>query len=87
MSAGTGSALLLPGATMRRDVVRCRSCVAKLRVAAGLSLEQLSRRSGLSKSQVFRIERGYSVPTVLAAMTIARALRSTVADLRFQSAE
>lgn len=45
------------------------------------SIEQLARLSGVSSSQISRIENGVSIPTVEIMCRLARALNCKLSDL------
>lgn len=47
--------------------------VAALRRLNGLSLEQLARQSGLTKSYLSKVERGLSAPSISSVLKLARA--------------
>jgi transcriptional regulator with XRE-family HTH domain len=53
----------------------------RLRMRRGLSLEKLSRRSGVSRAMLGQIELGQSAPTINVLWKIARALDVTFATL------
>ncbi|WP_137726420.1 helix-turn-helix domain-containing protein [Prescottella subtropica] len=48
---------------------------------AGLTLEALAERTGLTKSYLSKVERGISTPSIAAALGIARALDADVGQL------
>ncbi len=52
-----------------------------LRTAGGLSLEQLAKRSGLTKSYISKLERGLSEPSISSVQRLAEALSIGVAEL------
>ncbi|MBV8502275.1 MAG: helix-turn-helix transcriptional regulator [Paucibacter sp.] len=52
-----------------------------LRQAQGLSLDELSRRAGVSKSMLSQIERNQANPTVAVVWRLANALRVDMAEL------
>lgn len=52
-----------------------------LRQAQGLSLDELSRRAGVSKSMLSQIERNQANPTVAVVWRLANALRVELAEL------
>jgi len=52
-----------------------------LRQASGLSLQQLSDRSGVSAASIHKIERNTMVPTITVLMKLARALDRSVSYL------
>lgn len=55
--------------------------LAQLRQAQGLSLDELSRRAGVSKSMLSQIERGQANPTVAVVWRLANALGVPLAEL------
>lgn len=57
------------------------ACVRELRTAAGLSLEALSARSGVSRSMLSQIERGESSPTAVVLDRVAGGLGVPLASL------
>ncbi len=57
------------------------STLQSLRQAQGLSLEDLSRKAGVSKSMLSQIERNQANPTVALVWRLANALGVTIADL------
>jgi transcriptional regulator with XRE-family HTH domain len=50
------------------------SNLRRLRIKRGLSLERLSRQSGVSRAMLSQVELGYSAPTINVMWRIARAL-------------
>ena len=52
-----------------------------LRAAQGLSLDELSRRAGVSKSMLSQIERNQANPTVAVVWRLANALRVELSEL------
>ena len=58
-----------------------------LRVQSGMTLEDLARDSGLTRSYLSKIERGVSTPSIDSALSIAKALGVTVERLFGQQAE
>ena len=58
-----------------------------LRVQSGLTLENLARDSGLTRSYLSKIERGVSTPSIESALNIAKALGVTVDRLFGQQPE
>lgn len=58
-----------------------------LRVQSGLTLENLARDSGLTRSYLSKIERGVSTPSIESALNIAKALGVTVDRLFGQQTE
>lgn len=65
---------------------RVGAALAALRERQGLSLDELSRRAGVSKSMLSQIERAQANPTVAVVWRLAQALGVPLADL-LQSAE
>ena len=61
--------------------------VAALRRLNGLSLEQLARLSGLTKSYLSKVERGLSAPSIATMLKLARALGVGSGQLLGQSVE
>ena len=57
------------------------STLQSLRQSQGLSLEDLSRKAGVSKSMLSQIERNQANPTVALVWRLANALGVTIADL------
>ncbi|WP_394846338.1 XRE family transcriptional regulator [Pendulispora brunnea] len=55
--------------------------VRKLRDAAGMTLEQLSQQSGVSRAMLSKVERGEKSPTVGIATRIARGLQTSLTEL------
>lgn len=55
--------------------------LAQLREQHGLSLDELSRRAGVSKSMLSQIERAQANPTVAVVWRLANALGVAIADL------
>jgi transcriptional regulator with XRE-family HTH domain len=55
--------------------------LARLRQAGGLSLDELSRRAGVSKSMLSQIERAQANPTVAVVWRLANALGVEMAEL------
>ncbi|WP_186166008.1 helix-turn-helix domain-containing protein [Burkholderia gladioli] len=55
--------------------------VRKLRAAAGMTLEQLSDRSGVSRAMLSKVERGEKSPTIGIATRIAQSLRTSLTEL------
>jgi len=52
-----------------------------LRVQGSLTLEELARQTGLTRSYVSKLERGVSTPSIGAALRIAKALKVKVEEL------
>ena len=65
---------------------RVGAALAALRERQGLSLDELSRRAGVSKSMLSQIERAQANPTVAVVWRLAQALGVPLADL-LQSAD
>lgn len=65
---------------------RVGAALAALREKHGLSLDELSRRAGVSKSMLSQIERAQANPTVAVVWRLAQALGVPLADL-LQSAD
>ncbi len=55
--------------------------VRKLRDATGMTLEQLSQRSGVSRAMLSKVERGEKSPTIGIASRIAHGLQTSLTDL------
>jgi transcriptional regulator with XRE-family HTH domain len=55
--------------------------VRGLREAGGLTLEQLSQRSGVSRAMLSKVERGEKSPTIGIAARIARSLQASLTEL------
>ena len=60
---------------------RVGSALAALRERQGLSLDELSRRAGVSKSMLSQIERAQANPTVAVVWRLAQALGVPLAEL------
>lgn len=58
-----------------------QSLVRALRLERGLTLEDLGRITGLSKSYLSKVERGINLPSVAAALKVAEALSVDVSRL------
>ena len=58
-----------------------------LRVQSGMTLEDLARDSGLTRSYLSKVERGISTPSIESALNIAKALGVTVDRLFGKQAE
>lgn len=52
-----------------------------VRTAAGLTQQELADRAGLSRKTVNTVENGVFTPSVLVALTLARALDAPLSDL------
>ncbi len=63
------------------DMVRLGGRVKAERVARGLSLAELTDRSGVSRSMLSAVERGTKIPTVLVLDRIATGLGTSIARL------
>lgn len=72
--------------TIPAEPPRVGAALAALREREGLSLDELSRRAGVSKSMLSQIERAQANPTVAVVWRLAQALGVPLADL-LQSAE
>jgi putative transcriptional regulator len=55
--------------------------VAKFRMSVGLSQSLLAYRVGVNRSNIFKIENGLVIPSVLTALRIAECLKVSVHDL------
>ena len=53
----------------------------KLRIAAGLTQEALSKSAGVSRKSINAIENGIYVPSTVLALKIAKTLKCSVEDL------
>ena len=53
----------------------------KLRMAAGLTQEALSKSAGVSRKSINAIENGIYVPSTVLALRIAKTLKCSVEDL------
>ena len=58
-----------------------------LRIQSGMTLEDLAKDSGLTRSYLSKIERGVSTPSIESALGISKALGVTVEQLFGQHAE
>jgi transcriptional regulator with XRE-family HTH domain len=58
-----------------------REKLKNLRLQSGMTLIELSRQSGVSKSLLSRIERGQSVPTITTFQKVANALGVRISSL------
>lgn len=70
-----------PKAPPAPEPPRVGSALAAERQQRGLSLDELSRRAGVSKSMLSQIERGQANPTVAVVWRLAGALGLGIADL------
>ncbi|URZ08939.1 helix-turn-helix transcriptional regulator [Clostridium felsineum] len=50
----------------------------------GIKLNVLAKQTGLSQTTVYSIARGSSVPTLITAYKISKALNTTIEDLFFK---
>lgn len=55
--------------------------VEKVRLEKGLSLNELSKRSGVAVSHIHGIESGEKIPTITVLCKLARALKVPCSDL------
>ena len=55
--------------------------IRETREKRGITIRQLARMSGISKSQISAIERGDSMPTILTMCQLAAALHVRAEDL------
>lgn len=53
----------------------------RLRELKGITLEELATRTGLTKSYLSKVERGFSVPSVATALKVAEAFETGVGEL------
>lgn len=60
---------------------RLASRLKEVRTAAGLTQADLAERAGVSRKTVNTVENGVFVPSTLLALSLARALGTTVEDL------
>ncbi|MGW0161275.1 helix-turn-helix domain-containing protein [Mycobacterium sp. NPDC003323] len=58
-----------------------------VRQQRGMTLDEVSAATGLTKSYLSKVERGHSVPSIAAALKISRALDVDVAQLFSEDAE
>jgi putative transcriptional regulator len=65
---------------------RLASRLKEVRTAAGLTQAELAERAGVSRKTVNTVENGVFVPSTVLALSLARALGTTVEDL-FQLAD
>lgn len=70
-----------PGARMADP--RLGSRLKEIRSAAGLTQAELAERAGVSRKTINTVENGVFVPSTLLALTLARALDTTVEGLFF----
>lgn len=55
--------------------------IRTIRTSKGLTLDQLSKLSGVSKSRLSDLENGLGSPTIATLQKIAKALRVSIEDL------
>lgn len=55
--------------------------IGAVRIAHQMSMDELARKSGVSRSQIFRIENGWSNPTLRCLCKLADAMNVEVSDL------
>lgn len=60
---------------------RLASRLKEMRTAAGLTQAELAERAGVSRKTVNTVENGVFVPSTVLALSLARALGTTVEDL------
>ena len=60
---------------------RLASRLKEMRTAAGLTQAELAERAGVSRKTVNTVENGVFVPSTILALSLARALGTTVEDL------
>ena len=60
---------------------RRASRLKEVRTAAGLTQAELAERAGVSRKTVNTVENGVFVPSTVLALSLARALNTTVEDL------
>ena len=70
-----------PAKTTSTEPPRVGDTLAALRQAQSLSLDQLSRKAGVSKSMLSQIERAQANPTVAVVWRLANALGVTMGEL------
>ena len=70
-----------PAKTTSTEPPRVGDTLAALRQAQSLSLDELSRKAGVSKSMLSQIERAQANPTVAVVWRLANALGVTMGDL------
>lgn len=70
-----------PSAAAPAEPPRVGQALATLRQGQALSLDELSRRAGVSKSMLSQIERGQANPTVAVVWRLAHALQVPLAAL------
>lgn len=60
---------------------RLASRLKEARTAAGLTQAELADRAGVSRKTVNTVENGIFIPSTVLALSLARALETTVEDL------
>lgn len=60
---------------------RLASRLKEMRTAAGLTQAELAERAGVSRKTVNTVENGVFVPSTILALSLARALETTVETL------
>ncbi|MEY4241486.1 MAG: helix-turn-helix transcriptional regulator [Brevundimonas sp.] len=60
---------------------RLASRLKEMRTAAGLTQAELAERAGVSRKTVNTVENGVFVPSTILALSLARALGTTVEEL------
>lgn len=60
---------------------RLASRLKEMRMAAGLTQAELAERAGVSRKTVNTVENGVFVPSTILALSLARALGTTVEEL------
>jgi transcriptional regulator with XRE-family HTH domain len=80
-SLGQGSRMPRPAAAPQAEPPRVGSTLQSLRQGRGLSLDELSRKAGVSKSMLSQIERNQANPTVAVVWRLATALGVAVGEL------
>jgi putative transcriptional regulator len=66
---------------MGKDHKNLLNSLSKLRMAAGLTQETLSKSAGVSRKSINAIENGIYVPSTVLALKIAKTLKCSVEDL------
>ena len=73
-------------AAFAKEPPRVGQVLAALREQRGLSLDELSRRAGVSKSMLSQIERGQANPTVAVVWRLSNALGVPIAEMLGEAA-
>ncbi|RPE77860.1 DNA-binding XRE family transcriptional regulator [Frondihabitans sp. PhB161] len=68
-------------ATNEPNLDALRGATVSLRVARGLSVDDLHTRSGIARSMLFRIENGSATGSLVTWFRIAQALEVPLSDL------